>query len=230
VLHLRGLGRGLAERDLLHAHARHVTRVLVPWSPIHRMHIMKKLGRSPRATSVTVDDVLGLGDHLTRLHVGPALILSPRHPLGRSLVLTTGLEGGGGIVHHLGGPWPLTIVLLGLRHDVVRHAHVLRVVWDRVHVTLVRQHPSVGPHGGVEVVRGPCHALLRPLAPRLVGGEPLTRGLLGRVAGARALLALVGVGVGIGHPQHGVTLTKHQEGGGVQKVASAATSPTDSFT
>ena len=83
----------------------------------------------------------------------------------------------------------------------------------------------MGPHGGVEVMRGPGHALLRPLAPRLVGGEPLTRGLLGRVAGARALLALVGVGVGIGHPQHGVTLTKHQEGGGVQKVASAATSP-----
>ena len=68
----------------------------------------------------------------------------------------------------------------------------------------------------MEVVRGSGHALLRPLAPRLVGGEPLSRGLLGRVAGARALLArLVGVGVGIGHPQHGVTtLTTHQEGAG----------------
>ena len=142
MLHLRGLGRGLAERDLLHAHARHVTRVLVPWSPIHRMHIMKQLWRSSRPGSVTVDDVLGLGDHLPRLHVGPTLILRPLgHSLGCSLILTPGLEGGGGIVHHLGGARPLTIVLLRLRHDVVRHAHVLSVVGDRVHVTLVRQHP-----------------------------------------------------------------------------------------
>ena len=141
MLHLRGLGRGLAERDLLHTHARHVTRVLVPWSPIHRVHIMKQLGRRSRPSSVTVDDVLWLGDHLTRLHVGPTLILSPRHSLGRSLILTPGLEGGGRIVHHLGGARPLSIVLLRLRHDVVRHAHVLSVVGDRVHVTLVRQHP-----------------------------------------------------------------------------------------
>ena len=141
MLHLRGLGRGLAERDLLHTHARHMARVLVPWSPIHRMHIVKQLGRSSRTGSVTVDDVLWLGNHLTRLHVRPALILSPRHSLGCALILTPGLEGGGGIVHHLGGTWPLSIVLLRLRHDVVRHAHVLSVVGYGVHVTLVRQHP-----------------------------------------------------------------------------------------
>jgi len=60
----------------------------------------------------------------------------------------------------------------------------------------------VGTHSGVEVVRGPSHVLLRPLAPGLVGGEPLAR-LLGRVGGARALLAGVRVGVGIGHPHTG---------------------------
>ena len=142
MLHLRCLGRGLAERDLLHTHARHMTRVLVPWSPIHRMHIVKQLGRSSRTGSVTVDDVLWLGNHLTRLHVRPALILSPLgHTLRCALILTPGLEGGGGIVHHLGGTWPLSIVLLRLRHDVVRHAHVLSVVGYGVHVTLVRQHP-----------------------------------------------------------------------------------------
>ena len=80
------------------------------------------------------------------------------------------------------------------------------------------------PHGGVEVVWGPGHVLLRALAPGLVGGESLALRLLGRVGGARALLARVGVGVGIGHPRaHGVT--PHRGRGGVQKVASAATSP-----
>ena len=87
MLHLRGLGRGLAERDLLHAHARHVTRVLVPWSPIHRMHIMKELGRSPRSGSVTVDDVLWLGHHLAGLHVGAARVLGP----GLALISAQGL-------------------------------------------------------------------------------------------------------------------------------------------
>ena len=141
MLHLRGLGRGLAKRDLLHVHPRHVSGVCVPGASVHLMHVVDKLGRGPGAGPVTVDDVLGLGDHLTRLHVGPALImLSPRHPLGRALVLTTGLEGGGRVVHHLGGARPLAIVLLGLRHNVVRHAHVLGVVGNCVHVTLVRQH------------------------------------------------------------------------------------------
>ena len=60
----------------------------------------------------------------------------------------------------------------------------------------------MGRHGWMEVVRGPGHGLLRSLAPGLVGGEPLARGLLRRVGGARAgLLAGVGVGVGIGHPR-----------------------------
>jgi len=70
----------------------------------------------------------------------------------------------------------------------------------------------VGSHGGVEVVRGPGHVLLRPLAPGLVGGEPLAR-LLGRVGGARALLAGVGVGVGIGHPAHTGSHPGHTGGG-----------------
>jgi len=203
MLHLRGLGRGLAKRDLLHVHARHMSGVCVPGASVHLMHVVDKLGRGPGAGPVTVDDVLGLGNHLTRLHVGPALImLSPRNPLGRSLVLTTGLEGGGRVVHHLGGARPLAIVLLGLRHNVVRHAHVLGVVGNCVHVTLVRQHSSVLRHGWMEVVRGPGHALLRSRTPGLVGGEPLAWRLLGRVAGARArLLAGVGVGVGIGHPR-----------------------------
>lgn len=202
MLHLRGLGRGLAERDLLNVHARHVPGVSVPGASVHLMHVVDKLGRGPGAGAVTVDDVLGLGHHLTGLHVGPALVLRPRHPLGRPLILTAGLEGGGRVVHHLGGARPLTIVLLRLRHNVVRHAHVLGVVGNCVHVTLVRQHSLVGRHGWMEVVRGPGHGLLRPLAPGLVGGEPLARRLLRRVGGARAgLLAGVGVGVGIGHPR-----------------------------
>ena len=139
MLHWR-LGRGLAQRHLLHVHPRHVAWVCVPGASVHLMHVVDKLGRGPGAATVTVDDVLGLGDHLTRLHVWPALVLRPRHPLGRPLVLTTGLEGGGRVVHDLGGARPLAIVLLRLRHNVVRHAHVLGVVGNCVHVTLVRQH------------------------------------------------------------------------------------------
>lgn len=139
MLHLRGLGRGLAKRDLLHVHPRHVSGVCVPGTSVHLMHVVDKLGRGPGAGPVTVDDVLGLGHHLAWLHVRPALVLSARH-LGRTLVLTARLEGGGRVVHHLGGARPLAIVLLRLRHNVVRHAHVLGVVGNCVHVTLVRQH------------------------------------------------------------------------------------------
>ena len=82
---------------------------------------------------------------------------------------------------------------------------------------------SMGSHGGMKVL-GPGHALVGSLTPRLVAGEPLGRRLLGRVGGPRARLARVGVGVGIGHPRthRGGHTTP---GAGVQKVASAATSP-----
>ena len=140
MLHRR-LRWGLAERHLLHVHPWHVARVGVAGASIHLMHVVDKLGRGPGAGSVTVDDVLGLGHHLTWLHVRPSLVLSTlRQPLGRALVLAPGLEGGGRVVHHLRGAWPLASVLLRLRHDVVRHAHILCVVGNGVHVTLVRQH------------------------------------------------------------------------------------------
>lgn len=140
MLHWR-LGRGLAQRHLLHVHPRHVAWVCVPGASVHLMHIVDKLGRGSGASSVTVDDVLRLGHHLTWLHVWTSLVLSSlRHSLGGPLVLAPGLEGGGRIIHHLGSSRPLTIVLLRLRHDVIRHADVLCVVRDGVHVTLVRQH------------------------------------------------------------------------------------------
>ena len=136
------LGRGLAEGHLLHGEVvaglhvlpvrHHVARL-----PVHpHLHLARVAHLAPaRRAAVAVDDVLAA-------EVRPAPV-RPRHAhlLRPARVLAAGLEGGGGVVHDLGGALLAgrggrgVLVLLGRAHDVVGHAD-RALLGEGVHLAL----------------------------------------------------------------------------------------------